>query len=152
MLDKEFYDNLETKNKKFIEAGKYEKYISELDKSDICLMPLADTEANRCKSDIKYVEASSRGVASIMSKVVYEKTVTNQQNGLIVEENGWYDALNEVIKKVGLAKKIAENSIKYVDENRILKNCIYERVREYKDLFINKDKYTRQLKLRLDDK
>jgi hypothetical protein len=145
MLDKEFFEKLEAKNKKFIEAGAYEKYLTELDKCDVCLMPLAESEANRCKSDIKYIEASSRGLASLMSKVVYSNSVNNSHNGLLVSDGEWYSGLKKLSSEPNLAKIIAKEAKKYVIENRILNVNIKQRILKYKELSKNKEKYTDQL-------
>lgn len=138
MLDKDFYRELNTKNKIYVEAGNYMKYISEMDKCDICLMPLEDNEANKCKSDIKFVEASSRGLASIMSSTVYAETVKNGENGLIVDKNDWYSGLNKIVNEERYAAILAEKAREYVKEERILAGRIKERVKAYKNLYENK--------------
>jgi glycosyltransferase involved in cell wall biosynthesis len=145
MLDKEFFEKLETDNKNFVEAGNYQRYLSELDKSDICLMPLADTEANRCKSDIKYVEASSRGTASVMSTVVYAGTLPDSSSGFVVKDNEWYEALSKLVNEPKLAQNLAKNARNYVLENRLLNVCINERYEGYKSIFKNKEKLTEKL-------
>jgi hypothetical protein len=150
MLDKEFYESIETKNKTFIEAGNYKKYISELDKCDISLMPLKNTQANRCKSDIKFIEASSRGIASIMSPVVYENTIQNKKLGLIVKDDEWYNGLSRMILEPNLAKIMAIDAKKYVIENRLIKECINKRKEAYKNVFIRREDLTTQLIKRLD--
>lgn len=149
MLDKEFFEKLETKNKIYTEAGNYQKYLSELDKSDICMMPLANTEANRCKSDVKYIEASSRGLASIMSPVVYEGTVKYPSSGLIVNDDEWYEGLKKIIIEPGIAQNFALNARNYVIENRLLSLCVHERVRNYKKIFSDKEGYSELLVRRM---
>ena len=150
MLDKEFFEKLDTKNKKFVEAGIYARYLTELDNSDICLMPLANTEANRCKSDIKYVEASSRGLVSVMSPVVYGNTIVNPSYGLIANDNEWYGTLTKLANKSNIAKNIAKNAKKYVLENRILNVCVEKRINDYKQLHMNKKLLTEQLTKRME--
>jgi hypothetical protein len=149
MLDKEFYENIESKNKRFIEAGSYNKYINELDANDVCLMPLNDNEANRCKSDVKYIEASSRGMASIMSKVVYENTVKNDLNGLLVNNNEWYQGLRKLFHEENYALKISQNALTYIKEERMLEKGVKLRLEEYRKIYKNINSVNKQLIERL---
>jgi glycosyltransferase involved in cell wall biosynthesis len=118
--DKEFYDVLQTRNKNFHTQQGYENYLALLGSCDIALMPLADTNENKCKSDIKFIEAASRGVAVLASPTIYEIEITHGENGLIAETAvEWEQALQLLITKEGLANAIAYQAKKEVKVNRI---------------------------------
>ena len=62
-----FYEALQTAEKQFIsgiQSGyvfvSYDRYMAALRSSDIALLPLNDTEFNRAKSDLKFIEAGAR--------------------------------------------------------------------------------------------
>lgn len=46
-------------------------YASVMATCDLALMPLADTAFNRCKSDVKLIEAAAAGVVPVCARVVY---------------------------------------------------------------------------------
>ncbi|MDP3830647.1 MAG: glycosyltransferase, partial [Ignavibacteriaceae bacterium] len=90
----------------------YAKRLSELD-IDIGLIPLADNEFNRSKSNIKYLDYSAAGITSIMSKVnAYNEIVTNGVNGVLAENNfdSWYSAIKLLLDDSIKRNAIAQNA------------------------------------------
>jgi glycosyltransferase involved in cell wall biosynthesis len=116
--DKEFYDILDTNNKTFHGSLIYEEYLKVMNKCDIALLPLSNTFENKCKSDIKYIEATSMGVACVASQTVYGNVIQNNKNGIIINnDNMWYKPVNELIVTDGMARRYQEKSFKYIQEN-----------------------------------
>jgi glycosyltransferase involved in cell wall biosynthesis len=138
--DKEFYDKLKFKNKKFYEALPYENYLKIMSGCDIALLPLEENFTNNCKSDIKYLEASSQGVAVIASKTVYENSIGNNKNrGIVVENNKWKEAIEEAIKNPNMAKNMVKNARQYIVSERLQIEEAYQRVAQYKKWWSMRD-------------
>jgi glycosyltransferase involved in cell wall biosynthesis len=88
-------------------------------KWDIGLAPLNDTSFNRSKTNNKYREYSSFGVAGIYSNVSAYKCVEDSKNGLLVNntEEEWFCAICRLIDDVGLRKRLATNAYSDIKEH-----------------------------------
>lgn len=100
----------------------FRKYIEFLQNHhfDIALVPLEDTQYNRCKSNCKYIEFSGVGIPAIYSKMIpYTEVVRHSENGLLVNNNeqDWYSATVELINNHELRHKIANNAFADVKEH-----------------------------------
>ena len=154
--DREFYDALAipTKFKKFY-AGflPYEKYRAVLRKCDIALLPLEDTQFNRHKSDIKFLECAAEGVVPVCSSVVYAQTASDATGY-------WYNAdaeqdikhlefktnLQYLIKGAAAREETANNQYRYLESRRLLKSHYRSRAAWYRSLVLRKDELTTALK------
>ena len=67
--DEAFFKALTTPHKQFIPYCEYGIYLDLLSQSDISLMPLIDTPFNRCKSDLKFIEASAARVLPLPARL-----------------------------------------------------------------------------------
>lgn len=70
-------------------------------KPDIAIMPLDDCEFNHSKSNLKYLEMSMAGAVCVATDLPPYDCVENKKTGLLVspnDEQGWYDALDELIQ------------------------------------------------------
>ncbi|MBU3077077.1 methyltransferase domain-containing protein [Sphingomonas quercus] len=83
--DRRFFEMLPTERKRFLPAQPYDAYLEAMAACDIVLMPLEGLEAETFKSDIKYVEAASQGVAAIASPAVYAESIRDGETGLIAQ-------------------------------------------------------------------
>lgn len=79
---------------------------------DIAIAPLIDTQFNRCKSNIKWLEAGMLGIPCVCSPTVYEKSVENGKNGYIAKTRGqfvkylsWLIENKELRERIGKAAK-----------------------------------------------
>lgn len=81
-------------------------------KIDIGIAPLQDNEFNRGKSNVKYLEYSSCGTATIASNVYpYHTTITDGENGLLVKDKrDWKKYLIMLIEDVAMRKSLAKNA------------------------------------------
>ena len=81
---------------------------------DIALAPLENTDVNNSKSEIKYLEYSSLGIAGIYSDIgAYSEVIENNENGILIENNSseeWESAIIELIDNVELRKSIVKNA------------------------------------------
>ena len=79
---------------------------------DVCLVPLISNEFNRCKSELKLVEAGTMGKPVIVSDTEpYNSWIKHGVNGLKVKESrnniDWYLAMKKLIKEPQLRKDLA---------------------------------------------
>ena len=139
--DKEFFDALKFKNKKFHTVLPYEDYLEVMGSCDVAILPLLENFENNCKSDVKYLEATSRGVAVIASETLYKLTVKNNVTGLLVGEHSfWHDSILRMIETPNLAKKIASNAISYVLKERMQSIEVMYRIEKYKQWWKDREK------------
>lgn len=83
---------------------------------DIGCCPLADTNFNRGKSPIKWMEYTMAGAAVVASPLVYDKEITSSVTGFIAHnEDEWYQMLGGLIEG-SYRKRIQENA-QYVMHN-----------------------------------
>lgn len=81
---------------------------------DIGLCPLVNSKFNTKKSAIKYFEYSVTNTATIASNInPYKTVITNEKDGLLVEDNNWFEAIERLIldkeKRLSLSKNAYEN-------------------------------------------
>lgn len=134
--DRPFFDSLETDKKKFHDRLDYDKYLRVLSGCDIALLPLADNQFNRYKSDIKFVEAAAAGAAVIASPTVYEETIIHGENGLIANSaDQWASHLALLIDNKAERDRLRGNASDYVVQNRLMIHRADERLYWYRDLW-----------------
>lgn len=77
---------------------------------DINLCPIIDNEFNRHKSAIKYLEASVFKIPTIASDIPPYIDVMSDQDGMLVHKDGWYDAIENLIKDESKRKRLGEKA------------------------------------------
>ena len=82
----------------------------------IALMPLVDCKFNECKSNLKYLEMSVVGAASIASKIAPYECIKNGHDGVLVDNspNSWYKAIRDLIENPSLRDEMAKNAYQKV--------------------------------------
>ena len=72
----------------------------ELARLDVCIAPLADNRFNRCKSDVKFLEAALVGVPLVASPVgQLGETIRGGVDGLLADgREGWVAALSSLVE------------------------------------------------------
>jgi len=134
--DRAFFDALPTAAKTFHPTLPYDDYLRIMGKCDIALLPLEGKESELFKSDIKYVEAGSRGLAVIASPAVYGDTIRHDETGLIVPEiAGWAPALKRLIDEPDVRHKMAAAAWQEVRDHRMFADQVDQRHRWYIDLW-----------------
>lgn len=81
----------------------------------IGIIPLRDTEFNRCKSAIKWTELSAMGVPSVVSNVSPYKEIARENNGVFVDNqvDSWVKGISLLIEDRILRAKIGANAQAY---------------------------------------
>lgn len=102
----------------FQESDVFLDYLNKID-LDILVAPLIDCEFNRCKSNIKFLEASVCGVASVLSSVApYKNTAEDGVTALMVtNEKQWQEKIEMLVENASYRKALAENAYTFVNEN-----------------------------------
>jgi SAM-dependent methyltransferase len=134
--DRAFFDALPTSAKTFHPTLPYADYLNVMGKCDIALLPLEGREAERFKSDIKYVEAGSRGLAVIASPSVYGASVRDGVTGLIAADLAdWAPALERLLVDPDLHQTLARAAWKEVRDDRMFASQVEARRAWYADLW-----------------
>ena len=150
--DYAFYQQLRTERKSYVGGTQdgsvvapYERYVEELHSSDIALLPLNDTEFNRAKSDLKFIEAAGNGAAVLAAPTVYAATVRDGETGLIYHSpKEFAQKLDLLIRRADLRRRLAENAYRYVAEHRLLAGHLDDYILAYRELFDRREELERE--------
>ena len=147
--DRAFFDALETANKHFTPTCPYAAYLDLLARADICLMPLSDNAVNRCKSDVKFIEAAASGAAALASPTVYAGTIQDGETGLLFDEPGAFEAkLSALLDRPDLRQRLATAAHDYVRRERLLAAHIARQADWYRLLCAERIQLTAELAVR----
>ncbi|HYV87310.1 MAG TPA: glycosyltransferase [Candidatus Polarisedimenticolia bacterium] len=150
--DRAFFDALATANKRFTATNPYGAYLDLLAGSDICLMPLSDNAVNRCKSDVKFIEAAATGAAALASPVVYAGTIRDGETGLLFESPEAFEAkLSALLDRPELRQRLAITAHEYVRQKRLLAAHISRQAEWYRLLSVERVQLTAELAARAPD-
>jgi len=116
---------------------------------DIALMPLKDNNFNRGKSNLRYIESSMTGAASIASPVEPYRTINDGVDGILAsEENEWFKAIESLILNPDERERLASNAQKRVvkefniwDNIGIWNNVYQEIHKKFHDFYGSKKRY-----------
>ena len=90
---------------------------------DISIIPLRDTNFNRCKSSIKWVEMAAMGVPSVVSFVspyMEMGPLSQKDNAVFIQNNdkdAWIEGISRLVEDAELRKEITKNARQTVLEN-----------------------------------
>lgn len=109
--------------------SQYPQFVKWLKKTvnwDIAIAPLADTNINQSKSEIKYLEYTGLGLAVVYSDIgPYHEIIKNENNGLLVQENDpnqWEEQIHKLLHNSELRSKIKNNSRQKIREKYLIKH------------------------------
>lgn len=103
---------------------------------DICLAPLKDNIWNRCKSEIKMVEAGMNSKAFIGQDYgIYSEHIEHGKTGLLVkDDNDWYTYIKRLILNKDLRVTLGINLNNYVNPKFSMETVAKKRVEFYKSI------------------
>jgi glycosyltransferase involved in cell wall biosynthesis len=104
---------------------------------DIMLAPLEDNPFNRCKSNIKWLEYSSCGIAGIYADLPpYNTTVTHGETGLLVgsEPEQWFQAISLLMARPDFRQAIARKARAEVLSSYTLRSRAYRWLEVYREV------------------
>lgn len=104
--------------------------------TDIFVTPLADNRYTRCKSSIKFLEASSSIKPGVWQKIrQYQEVVEDSKNGFLAYyAEDWFNSIKKLIDDKQLRKEIAKNAFDTVDRDWQMKNNTYKYAEFFKSL------------------
>ena len=74
------------------------------------LAPLENTDFNKCKSPGKYLEYTACGIPTIASDILVYNGLINQENGVLVAPDQWYENIIALIKSPNQAKNLVQKA------------------------------------------
>lgn len=95
------------------------RYVSRF---DIGIAPLRDTEFNRGRSDIKLKEYASAAVPWLASPVGPYEDLGEDEGGRLVEDEGWYEEIDALIRDRRARRKLAKRGLKWSQQHTLLRN------------------------------
>ena len=139
---REIFDAVESKNKIYVGnvnvfAGQlvsYEEYQAAIRRSDIALLPLRDTQLNRGKSDLKFIECAANGAVVLASPLIYSDVIVEGETGFIYRsEKEFVDKLGMLIENGEKRREVAAAAYRYVRHNRLMSQHYEERLAWYRE-------------------
>lgn len=93
---------------------------------DIGIIPLVDTNFNKCKSELKYIEFSALGIPVVASNInVYNETIEDGVTGYLAgDEDEWVDKLSKLIEDPNLRNAMVNNAREDLFKNYSLKSRV----------------------------
>ena len=119
-----------------------DKFPQFVDEVDIFVAPLQDCVYNRCKSGIKFLEASTSGKPGCWQKIrQYSEVVKNGQNGFLCSTaDEWYDSLKKLIDDKELRRKMGEKAFRTVEKDWQINTHVSQYAEFLKKLLDNQNK------------
>ena len=90
---------------------------------DIGIAPLADTPFNRCRSDIKLKEYAAGGAAWLASPLGPYRALGEREGGMLVGDDGWYAALDMLVRKSRLRKRLSKRALVWAKTQTVDKHA-----------------------------
>jgi hypothetical protein len=140
------FEALPTANKTFHAWLPHSQYLDLMGSCVVSLAPMEDRPFWDCKSDVKFLDAASRGVLTIASPTVYGETITDGRNGLIAHKlPDWRRLLVLALSDPAGRKEKAQRAWQYVRDERMFADQIPERRQWYMDLWTRREELTARL-------
>lgn len=137
--DRALFDALATPHKHFTPICDYETYRALLADSEISFMPLRDNPFNRCKSDLKFIEAAAHRVAALASPTAYGATIEDGRTGLLFRTQAELrDRLLRLVANPALARGLGDAARAYVATSRMNAHQVADRLAWYRALWARK--------------
>lgn len=121
---------------------KFPKWYSELG-IDIAVAPLKDTPFNRCKSNIKWMEAAMLEIPTVASDVTPYRSIKHGQTGfLATNKEQWVKYLSKLIESEELRRSVGKAAKKEILKNWTtdkvlpLYEKVFEKLLEKKDITV----------------
>ena len=132
----EFWDTVNMEHFPWVKNHLYPETLNEM-RLDMMLIPRRDNYFNRCKSNLKFLEAAMCEIPVIAQSFKngpYEE-ITDDTGILIKDNKDWAKEIETMIKDKELRRLIGSNAKKYVLKNYDIKDHAHKWVDAYKSLF-----------------
>ena len=146
VADAGLFEALRTPHKSFVPRCDYETYQDLLSRSEISFMPLRDNPFNRCKSDLKFIEAAAHRVTALASPVVYADSIEDGRTGLLFRDpTELQKRLLHLIADPARGRGIADAARDMVARKRMLASQVPQRLAWYRSLWARREELHRAL-------
>lgn len=146
VADSALFAALETPHKTFVPLCDYETYQDLLARSEVSFMPLRDNPFNRCKSDLKFIEAAAHRVTSLASEVVYAGSIEDGRTGLLFRDAAELQKrLLHLLANPAQGRAIADAARAMVARERMLASQVPQRLDWYRSLWARRQELHRAL-------
>jgi len=132
-----FWDSIKMTQFPWVKRHLYNETLNE-SRLDMMIIPRKDNYFNRCKSNIKFLEASMLEipvVAQSFDDGPYEE-ITPDMGVLIRDNSKWMEEIDRLIKDKDLRRSMGENAYNYVTANYDIRENAYKWDEAYKKLFV----------------
>ena len=112
-------------------------WLQKLPQSDVGLAPLIPDRFNGCKSDLKWLEYSALGLATIAAECpAYVESVEHGRTGLIAKATteGFYDAMRRLIIDTGLRQSLQHHASMLVADKLSTAHAVEPRLNRLRNL------------------
>lgn len=133
--DQKFFDALQPLNSQFRPTLPYPDYLTELESSDIALLPLSNSTFDRRKTDLKFIECAEAGTVVLASNILYAATVRPGKTGFLYRTVDEFKRhLRTLIEDATGRRALAQAAHRYVCEQRALANHVRRQYEWYLSL------------------
>lgn len=94
----------------------------QLARANVGIAPLVDIPWNEAKSNVKLKEYASAGLPWLASPVGPYVGMGEAEGGLLVPDDGWYEALDRMVRDARARKKLSKRAAKWVKGQTISKH------------------------------
>lgn len=116
-----------------------DKFPEFMKEADIIVAPLEEDVYTRCKSSIKFIEASSAKKPGVWQNIRQYNEIVNGENGLLARsEDEWYKAMKSLVDSFQLRKDMGEKAHETVVKNWQLKHHLKDYASFYKEVLDKK--------------
>lgn len=91
---------------------------------DIGIAPLADTEFNRARSNVKLKEYAAGGTPWLASPVGPYVGMGSREGGRLVENGCWFDALDSLVRSAFTRRLLSRRALRWAKEQTIESNAV----------------------------
>jgi len=114
----------------FMDFKEVETYVemTKETKAECGVAPLAGTNFNAAKSNIKWLEYTAAGVPTIASNVSpFMEDIVSGQNGILVDsEDEWYEQIIALLDNPDKCSQLVEGAVKTVNERFDIKQVVHD--------------------------
>ncbi len=137
--DYAFWESLNIEWQPLVSMADYFETLNDL-KLDLMLIPRADRYFNRCKSNLKFLEASMLEIPVIAqgfktNDSPYQGIEDSKYMTIITDNNKWLEEIDFLIQDKELRREIGKRAREYVIENYSIDDHINKWIKAYAELF-----------------
>lgn len=134
----EFWDSIKMEHFPWVKNYLFQETLNDME-LDFMLIPRKDNYFNRCKSNLKFLEAGMLEIPVIAQSFEngpYEEIIDGETGLLIKDNSEWEDKVEMLIKDKALRQSIGKKAKEYVLENYDINKHAHRWADAYSNLFV----------------